>query len=120
MNVEIEVNGLSRVDFASPTGWIRNPQVELCGVDDDDLCIENVKKWFDGISAVPFENLAINDCFVDGANEDLKNAVEQYCERKEEVHCTGTIYVKIRPVPKSSRDATPEEIETFVKGLNLK
>ena len=106
MNVQIEINGLGRVDFNSPTGWVRNPNIEICGVDDSDTCQENVTKYLKSFETVPFENLSVFDEHVDGAAEDIEEALRLYAERPgTEVSVVGTIMVYIRPVPKSSRDA---------------
>lgn len=106
MNVQIEVNGLARVDFVSENGWVRNPKVELCGIDDADTCLENTLKFFNRISPVPFENMGVYEEYVDGAEEDLADAVKRYSENPgQEVTVAGTIFVSIRPVPKSSQDA---------------
>ena len=35
MNVQIKVNGLGKVDFfLRHYGWVRDPQIEVCGQDD--------------------------------------------------------------------------------------
>lgn len=105
MNVQIKVNGLGRVDFVSATGWIRDPQVELCGIDDADLCLDNTAKFLSSIEPVPFENIRDYEQYVDGAVSDLKVAIQSYVQIKGEVNLVGTIQVHIRPVPKSSGDA---------------
>ena len=105
MNVQIKVNSLGRVDFVSSVGWIRDPQVELCGVDDSDMCTENVAKFLESISPVPFENVQEFEQYVDGAASDLKLAAQAYSNMQREVSLVGTIQVHIRPVPKSSGDA---------------
>lgn len=110
MNVQIEIDGQGKVDFVSPWGWIRNPSIELCGVDDADLCEKNVSKYFASLSAVPFENLAVNEEFVDAANKELHDAVDAYQKTGKTIVFTDLISIVIRPVPKSSRDATAEEV----------
>lgn len=110
MNVQIEVDGQGKVDFVSPYGWVRNPRIELCGIDDADLCEKNVGKYFASLSAVPFENLAINEQFMDAANKELHDAVDAYQKTGKTIIFSDVISIVIRPVPKASRESTPEEV----------
>lgn len=104
MNVQIKVIGLGKVDFVSPIGWIRDPSVELCGVDDDDKCVENVGRFFDSISPVPFENLTGTEGYVDAAKADLENALRVYQETQDQVIYSSTIFISIIPIAKYSKD----------------
>lgn len=114
MNVQIKVNGLGKVDFfLRHYGWVRDVQIELCGQDDADNCFEPVIAFLRGLSPQPFENVTEN--FVTAAEKDIENALEQYLMDGREVNYTDTINISIRPVPKSSRDSTPEEIAEFIK-----
>ncbi len=113
MNVLVEVKGLGYVDFSlAPFGWVRDPRIEFCGVNDEDLCKDQITAFFNRLQPVPFENT--RDTFVESASKDLQNAVEQYRASGKEVIYVDTILVAIRPIPKSSRDSTPEEIAEFI------
>ncbi len=116
MNVQIKVNGLGKVDFfLRHYGWVRDPQIEVCGMDDQDNCSGQVTQFFQGLQPVPFEN--VNEKFVTDAEKDLENALEIFLRDGKEVNYSDTIHVSIRPVPKSSRDATPEEVAEFIAKL---
>lgn len=113
MNVQVEIKGLDKVDFSlAPYGWIRDPKIEFCGIDDSDMCLESLENFFNAIQPEPFENV-IEDHLV-GAEKDLQNALELYYATSKEVVYVDTISVTIRPVPKSSRDSSPEEIADFI------
>lgn len=114
MNVQIEIDGQGKVDFVSPWGWVRNPCIELCGVDDADLCEKNVGKYFASLSAVPFENLSVNEQFMDAANKELHDAVDAYQKTGKTIIFSDVISIVIRPVPKASRESTPEEVADFI------
>lgn len=117
MNVQIKVNGLGKVDFfLRHYGWTKDPQIELCGQDDADKCFEPVTQFFKGLQPMPFEN--VNEEFVEAAEKDLQNALEHYLLEGSEVSYHGTIHISIRPVPKFSRDSTPEEIAAFVERMS--
>lgn len=115
MNVQIKVNGLGKVDFfLRHYGWVRDPQIEVCGQDDQDNCFGQVTQFFQGLQPMPFEN--VNEEFVTAAEKDIENALEQYLLDGKEVNYVDTIHVNIRPVPKSSRDSTPEDFQAFLDG----
>ena len=113
MNVIVEVKGLGKVDFSlQPMGWIRDPRLEFCGIDDADNCEECLTAFFDALQPEPFENIDMTH--IEAANKDLQNAFELYRTTGSAVHYEDTISVSIVPVPKSTADSTPEEIAEFV------
>lgn len=113
MNVQIKVNGLGKVDFfLRHYGWVRNPEMEVCGENDEDNCNGPVTQFFQGLQAMPFENVI--EEFVNAAEKDLENALELYLASGSEVNYSDTISVQIRPISKSSRDSSPEEIADFI------
>lgn len=114
MNVQIDIDGRDKVDFSLvPFGWVRNPKIEFCGVDDDDLCMQQVKQYYGALAVEPWENVVSEH--LDAARADLAEAFDTFLKRGEAVSLTNVISVTIRPVPKSSRDSTPEEIATFLE-----
>lgn len=116
MNVLVVVKGLKKVDFSlAPFGWIRDPMMEFCGVDDADTCEQAVEVFFNALQPVPFENVI--EKHIEAASKDLQNALELYLTTKSAVRYEDTISISIIPVPKSSRDSTPEEIAEGVVKL---
>lgn len=113
MNVQLEVNGLGRVDFALPPfGWVRNIRMEFCGEDDEDLCHEALTNFMSQIQPEPYENII--EEHVEAAAKDLQNALQIYLDVGGQVVYTDTICITIRPIAQHYRTSTPEEVAEFI------
>lgn len=119
MNVLVTIKGLGNVDFnLHRFGWIRDPMMEFCGVDDADMCVEAVRIFIANLRPVPFENII--DGYVDKATQELLSALDTYESTKQAVKMDGAISIAIIPIPKSSRDASLKEIAEFAEKLEQK
>lgn len=119
MNVLVTIKGLGNVDFnLRGYGWVRDPMMEFCGIDDADMCEKSVSTFISNLCPVPFENIV--EGYVDTATADLKSALDTYESTKQAVKVDNAISIAIIPTPKSSRDASLKEIAEFAEKLEQK
>lgn len=106
MNIIIEVNGLNQCDFVQNGYWVRNPSVELCGVNDSDDCKVNVIQWLKDLEPVPFEN--ISD--FEGQVPLVVDQIDLFIKELEgmdvitQTFSTDTIFISVRAIAKYSSD----------------